>query len=316
MRKYILMLLIICATTAIASVQLPAPKNSSQELDHIIAIVNHEVISASQLHAALIRAERQIELSHVSMPDVKALRLQVLNQLIMQKLQLEMAKRYQITATEAEAKSAIKHIANKNKMTVKQLYSKVEETGLSPSQYRAQIRKQIIIDRLLQQAVGGSIIISNDDIREYKEKLTKQRGNHKLYHVIDLLFPLEENASSAQLKAAKAQALQAIQQLKKGESYSRITENNDTDLGWRPLSDLPDIFARKIARLKAGQVAGPIRAGNGFHVIKVLAIRGAKGQAPSDEEIRQMIYTKRFSEKARKFQKHLRLTSYVHVFAK
>jgi peptidyl-prolyl cis-trans isomerase SurA len=262
-----------------------ASTNATQ-LDGIAAIVNKGVITNSELHQQMSVVEQQIKSSKMTPPSQAVLRKRVLQHLIDVDLQLQMAKQMGITVNNQQVTQAVAKIAQKNGISVAQLRHRVTKGGLSYKQYLANIKKQMTISQLQEAAVGKGIIITPAQVKQALSQYQSMSESRSIYHVKNILVPLDEAPAPSQVQAAKAKAQAIISRLNKGESFSKIAIAQSSgqsalqggDLGWRKIMELPDIFAKHIRTMKPGQVAGPIRTPNGFHVIKLVAEKGVNNR--------------------------------------
>ncbi|RUR12445.1 peptidylprolyl isomerase [Legionella sp. km772] len=268
---------LICALGSIMSLA-----QGKQLLDKVVAVVNNGVITASELDAQVELTRKQILAQRMQVPKEAALRKQVLQHLIDVDLQLQMAKQNGITVDSTELNEAIERIATGNHLSLTQLREEITKQGISWQEYRRNIRKEIIISRLQQKAVGKEVNVTNEQVEHYLKTDNHVDNSAVTYHVQNIVVPLNEEPTTAQVKKARATAEQLLAKVNKGEDFTRlaIEQSSDEmaleggDLGERHLAELPELFAKEVVRMKVGQVAGPIRAGNGFQLIKLIAIGG------------------------------------------
>jgi len=251
-------------------------------LDKVVAVVNNGVITASELDAQVELTRKQILAQKMQLPKEAALKKQVLQHLIDVDLQLQMAKQNGIRVDSTELNEAIDRIATGNHISLTQLREEITKQGISWQEYRRNIRKEIIISRLQQKAVGKDVTVTNEQVDHYLKTDNHVDNSALTYHLQHIIVPLNEEPTTAQVKKARATADHLLDKVKKGEDFGRlaIEESSDEvaleggDLGERHLAELPEVFAKEVVHMKAGQVVGPIRAGNGFQLIKLIAIGG------------------------------------------
>lgn len=250
-------------------------------LDKVVAVVNNDVITQSELNQAMNMALTELQQTNTQQPSQQQLKKQVLNQLIDHKIELQTANRMGITVTEDQLNQAINTIAAKNHMTQDQLRSALASQGINYTSYRKQIKEQMTVQQLLQRAVGSNINITSQDVKDAQNSSYLAAQKRSSYHVDDILIALPDVPTSAEVQQAYAKAQSIVTQLNKGANFKTLAAANSDgqeamkggDLGWRTLQELPDIFAAKVVTMKAGEVAGPIRTGNGLHVIKLEAVK-------------------------------------------
>lgn len=255
---------------------------AKQLLDTVVAVVNDGVITASELDAQIELTKKQILAQKMELPSDAVLKKQVLQHLIDVDLQLQMAKQHGITVDSTELNAAIERIAIGNNITLTQLREEITKQGMNWQDYRRNIKKEMIISRLQQKAVGTDVNITNEQVEHYLKTDNHIDNNALTYHLQHIVIPLSEEPTTAQVKKAHALAEQLLAKVKQGEDFNRlaIEQSSDEfaldggDLGERHLAELPELFAKEVVRMKAGQVAGPIRAANGFQLIKLVAVGG------------------------------------------
>lgn len=311
MRKFLFLLLLcfIC-NCGFAANLIP--------LDKIIVVVNGSVITQNELNQAIIAAKQQLASSNTPLPEEQKLRNQVLNSMILHNVQLQKAKFMGIKISDSELNAAIQDIAKRNKMTISQLKHAIESQGQDYAQYRKQIREQMQISRLQQQAIGRDINVSDQETTEFLHSYKHERQPNAEYHIEDILVPLSSTPGPAEIQKAKQAANEILAKIRKGTNFRQLAAAQSGgrqalqggDLGWRKLPEMPDIFANAAKNMKTGQVAGPLRAPNGFHIIRVAGIRASK-QKLTRNNVRELIYRRKFEEKLQIWLKTLRDSAYV-----
>ncbi|MFC3909095.1 peptidylprolyl isomerase [Legionella dresdenensis] len=254
----------------------------SQPLDRVVAVVNDGVITASELNAQVDLLRQQISAKNMQVPSDNILKKQVLQHLIDVDLELQLAKQNDLTIDNNELNDTIAKIADSNHLTVEQLREEVGRQGLAWDTYRENIRKEILISRIQQKAVGKEVVVSPQQVEDYLKKAKLPDQTQLTYHLQNIVVPLPEEPTTEQVKKARQKAEQLLAKIKKGGDFSEIAIAESSgefaleggDLGERHLPELPDIFAKEVVHMSAGQVSGPIRAGNGFQLIKLVAVGG------------------------------------------
>ncbi len=257
-----------------------------QLLDKVVAIVNNGVITSSELDAQVELSKKQIIAQKVQMPKDSVLRKQVLQHLIDVDLQLQLAKQNGVSVDSTELNEAIERIAKMNNLTLSQLREEITKQGMTWQGYRRNIRKEMILSRVQQKAVGKDIQVTNEQVEQYLKTENTVDNSSATFHLQNIVIPLTEEPTTEELKSAKANAERLLAKIRKGEDFSRLAIEESSgelaleggDLGERHLAELPEIFAKEVVHMKAGQVVGPLRAGNGFQLIKLVAIGGVNQQ--------------------------------------
>lgn len=308
-------------TFALTATQIPQPNLSHTEsLDSIIAVVNNQIITQHQLDQAVGQTEQEMESQNVPIPSSTALHKQVLNKLIYATLQLQLAQRMSIQVSDQQLNQALANIAKRNNITVSQLRASVIERGMEYPQYRKRIRDQIIISKLQQRVISPEISVTNEEVKEYLKNYKQQKHRDTQYHVLDILIPLSGTPSSKQVTRAKNEANKIMKQLRMGANFKRIAAAHSAgqqafkggNLGWNALAGLPNIFAKRLITMNPGEVAGPIRAANGYHIIKLAGVRN-KTSKLTNKQIKDIIYERKYAQRLQSWLQQLRTSSYVRI---
>lgn len=259
----------------------------SEPLDKVVAVVNDNVITASELSAQVAVLREQIDAKKMPLPSEAVLRKQVLQHLIDVDLQLQLAKKNDITIDNTDLNEAIAKIAESNKLSLTQLREAIIKQGLGWEAYRENIKKEMLLNRIQQKAVGQDLVISPQQVEDYlKTYQQDEQIQNQTYHVQNIVIPLPEEPTSEQVAKAKNKAHLLLTKIKQGADFNTlaIAESSGEyaleggDLGDRHLAELPQLFAEKLPSMHVGEIVGPLRAGNGFQLIKLVAVGGANAQ--------------------------------------
>jgi len=252
----------------------------STTLDKVVAVVNDNVITASELNSQLRLVRQQLLAMHKEVPDDQILKKQVLQHLIDVDLQIQMAKNNSVSIDKTELDQIINKIATDNHITTEQLKQEVENQGMSWHSYRDNLRKEVVMSRIQQRSVGQEIQVTSEQVEDYLKSTPYTDKTQSTFHVQNIVVPIPEAPTTEQLTKAQQKARALLVKIKSGEDFSRIAiaESSDGyaleggDLGERHLAELPEIFATQVVAMKVGDVVGPIRTGNGFQLIKLVSI--------------------------------------------
>ncbi len=297
-----------------------AKPENTLSLDRVVAVVNDSVITNSELALALKAAKEQLKISNKPVPAETALRKEVLDRLILEALQLQIAKRNNIEVSSDDINKAIQDMANQNHISVEQLKKAVERDGIEYSTFRKRINDQMIVSRLQQSALGSKITISDNEVAEYLRGTKNKKAGSAEYHLMHLHVPLPESPTSQQISAASAKAKKLVAELKDGASFEQVARNNSTgpntvgggDLGWRKASELPSLFANQLSSLKLDEIAGPIQASNGFHILKLVDVHNDPTKMTA-QSAKNMIYHRKFDEQLHVWLQQLRDSAYIKI---
>lgn len=253
----------------------------AERLDSVVAVVNDGVITQSELDDKVAAWHQQLQASRTPMPSEKELTKQVLDRLIDESLQLQIASHTGVEVDDAELDDAIGRIASQNHMTVEQMKKAIQNEGTTYEKYRDNVRNEMLMVRIQQQAVGRDIMVSNEQVEDYlKTALAAEKANY-VFHLQNILVALPDEPTPELLKAGEAQSQALLDALVSGKKIESVVEQvkEDTlpisvgDLGARHLAELPDVFAKHVVNMKVGEFAGPLRTGNGFQVIKLVEVQ-------------------------------------------
>ncbi|MNQ08542.1 Chaperone SurA precursor [compost metagenome] len=291
----------------------PATQQGEQFVDGIAAVVDKDVITLRELRDASARISSELKARGIQVPDDQTLQHQVLQRLIMERVQRHEADRLGIRVDDAQVDQAIQTIAGRNKISVAQLRSEIEKSGTSWDAYRKSLRDEIRTDRLRQRAVDSTIVISDNEVDAF---LRDQRRNPAfgaapqaqpqpqaqpeqapqqaavpsgpmLYALAQILVRVPEGSSPEQLAVLRKKAEDILARAKRGDDFASLAAAASDGpealqggvMGVRPLDGWPDLFVKAISDLQKGQVSNLIQSGNGFHIIKVMD-RGTAQPAP------------------------------------
>jgi peptidyl-prolyl cis-trans isomerase SurA len=285
-------------------------------LDKIIAIVNNEVITQSQLNDEITQEKKQLQRANTPMPSDKEIHSKMLDQLIAKKLQLQLAKARNIQVTDADLDKAIDNIAKTNHLNLAQLKQALTQTGIEYPQFRARIHEQILVSRLQQQEFAKTITLTSEEVKEFLRKNQGKMNKYNAFHLIDMVLPISDATATAQITSLRQQAQTIAQQLQHGKRQEDIAKQfsnlQSNDLGWRALADLPPIFTEKLPTMNIGATSNPIQAPNGFHILKLVDARGESAKL-TEKDAQNLIYQRKVTEKTQEWLKELRKTAYVKI---
>ena len=251
-------------------------------VDRIVAVVNKEVITASELNEAIGAAERHLRRRGTPPPERELLERQMLERLILDKAQLQMARETGIRVDEAQLDRAVQRIAEQNRMTLAEFRGALERDGVQFDAYRDDLREQIILSRLREREVNDKILVSDGEIDLFlaEAKAPSERVEYNLSHV---LVRIPEQASPERVEAARSRAEKVLLEARGGGDFARLAASySDASdalqggaIGWRAQDRLPDLFASALGKLKPGDVSDILRSPAGFHILKLVDRRGA-----------------------------------------
>ncbi|MCW8854842.1 MAG: peptidylprolyl isomerase [Gammaproteobacteria bacterium] len=253
-----------------------------QQLDRIIVVVNDDVITESEFKKKISFFERQLAANNKKIHDKTALHKQILERLILDEIQMQLAATQGIIVDDIMLNRIIEDLARSNKLTLEQLRKSIIKEGQNFEDFREQTRNEFTVQQLQKRMVYDRINISAQEIEQFIEQQKKSGAiaNDK-YHIGHILIATPEAATPEDIQAAHNRATKIYDSLIEGESFNdvalRESEGQQAlkggDLGWRSPAELPPLFVNAIKKLKKSGVSPPLRSAGGFHIIKLIDIQ-------------------------------------------
>ena len=268
------------------SIPVPGQRSSTvqQQADYIVAVVNSEPITNNDVRGKLLRAEQQLAQQGAVMPPRGELIRQVLERVIGDKAQLQAAKNSGVRIDENAVAGAVESVAAQNQISVEELRRRLTTDGIAYPAFREQLRDELLVNRFRQREVDARVIVTDSDIDQF---LREQEGNNDVssmeLNLAQILIAVPENATPEQVIALQAKAQQAADKAQGGADFvTLVNEFSEPALrtaggqmGLRNAERYPTLFLDATKNLRNGGIAGPIRSGAGFHVLKVVEKRQA-----------------------------------------
>lgn len=256
------------------------------ELDYIVAIVNQDVITASELAHQIKLIKSQFAQKKAQLPPEHILQKQVLERLIINQLQLQRAKRHGIRVSDEQLNRFIENLARQNRLDLDGFRQIIERDGYSFTKFREDMRNDIIINQLQKRSVENQIFVSEQEVENQLATLTKEKAQNTEYHLGHILIALPEAANPEQIAKAKTQAEQVLNRLRTGADFEQTAFSVSSgqnalqggDLGWLKRAQLPTIFAEMIPKMQKGEYSEVVRSSSGFHIIKLIDQRDDQQQ--------------------------------------
>ncbi|MES0872698.1 peptidylprolyl isomerase [Sinimarinibacterium thermocellulolyticum] len=279
----------LLAAPLLLAVAALAPVHAATPIDRILVVVNDGVILQSELDAAMREASRQITTRGIAAPDTDLLRAQVLERLILTRIQTQRAEAAGIRVDDRELNEVLTNLARQNDMTLAQFADAVRADGMDYLLLREQIREEVMIQRIRAREVDSRVVVTDRDV----DMLLASQGpdpdvEYRLSHI---LVAVPEGASAEVREAARKKAEGLLQRIRDGENFAEIAIAHSDgqqalqggDLDWRRAADLPPSFAQAAAALAPGQTSPVIEAFGGFHIIQLAEVRGGPERKTVDE---------------------------------
>ena len=262
------------------------------EADRIIAVVNEEVITLHELRSRMAQVERQLRQQGTQLPPRDVLEKHILERLIVDRVQVQLAKETGLRIDDAQLDQALARIAEGNRMGLAEFRANLEQDGIPWMKFREEIRNEMTIGRLREREVDSKILVSEGEIDNFLEA-GGAMGSEE-FNLAHILLRVPEQARTEQLVRLQARAEDILAQLRRGADFAQLAASNSDApdglsgglMGWRPLDRLPSLFAEEVPKLKPGEVSAVLRSPAGFHILKLLERRGGAIKAQPVEQTR------------------------------
>ncbi|KGE02861.1 peptidylprolyl isomerase [Pseudohaliea rubra] len=277
----------LLATTAAAETEM---------LDQVVAIVDDDVIMASELRERVETVTGNLEARGMELPPEDVLISETLDRLILDSIQMQMGERFGVRIPDAQLDAAMQRVAAQNGLSLEQFRLALEQQGRSYRAMRDNIRQEMVIQRVQMGNVNQRVEISDQEVKNF---MTTEEGEKLIqpeYRIVHALLPVAEAAPEREAEASREQAETLAARIQAGESFQTvISEANETipmsggDLGWRKLDDLPSLFQDVAPSLTPGELADVFRSPSGFHLVYLADARGVGGETVSQTHARHIL---------------------------
>ena len=283
-------------------------------LDGIVAVVDDDVVLASELDYRVRTVREQLLAAGQQMPPTNILVNQVLERLILESIQLQMGERAGVRIDDETLTRAISGIAERNGMSIEEFIRQIEADGFPYPRFREEIRRDMVISRVQNAQVTRRISMTEQEIESFLNSPLGQRALSDEYRVGHILLEIANDASEGAKQAAQDAAKEIVSLLRSGADFREMAIERSAsasaleggDMGWRKAGSLPSLFAETAVSLDVGQTADPIRSESGLHIIQLLDKRGVgielveqvnarhilvqPSEIRSEEQVRELIF--------------------------
>ena len=287
--------LVLAAGLAINLVAAPLIQAATEILDQVVAIVDEDVIMASELRGRLSTINKSLEARGIEKPPEDVLVRETLDRLILENIQLQLAARVGVRISDAQLNAAVGRIAGQNGMDLEQFRTRLEAEGQSYVAMREDIRREMILQRVQSGNVNQRIQITDKEIDNFLATEEGQSLTQPEYRLVHALLPLAPDASNSDVAAAQLHVDNMAAQIRAGEPFDAVISSSSGkytfsggDLGWRKAGDVPSLFNELAPSLKVGELADPIRSDSGFHLVYLQNKRGGE-QIVAQTEVRHIL---------------------------
>ena len=303
-----------------------AGRAEARLVEKIAAVVGDNIVLASEVEekAAPLLADA----NHITDPAKRsaratALRREVLDRLIDDELILQQASDLKLSVSSEQVDQSIDEIKKQNSLDDDQLREALRGQGMSMATYRADLKKQLLRYRVLNIAVGSRVSISDDEVKAYYDRHMKTGGNVQV-RASHIFVAIPDGADAATVADKQAQAQKLLELARGGEDFAKLakqfsddaaTRGDGGDLGTFGKDMLPKAIEEIVFSMKPGEIAGPVRADRGFHVIKLVErkVKDAKPLAEVQDDIRIQLRQKEMEKQTKTYLAELRKKTLVDV---
>jgi peptidyl-prolyl cis-trans isomerase SurA len=285
----------MAAGLAAAVAASPLAIGATQVLDQVVAIVDDDIIMASELRERLTAVVESLEARGIESPPEDQLVRETLDRLILESIQIQKGMRVGVRISDAQLNSAMQRIAAQNNMSLEQFAQRLEQEGQSYVQMREQVQREMILQRVQSGNVNQRIQITPQEVDNFLATEEGQKLTQPEYRLVHALLAVPPNASEREIAEAEAHVNKLYQRIQAGESFEQVVSSSTGkytfsggDLGWRKLNDLPSVFAEVAPTLDSGETSKAIRSDSGFHLVKMLENRGGE-QMVAQTEVRHIL---------------------------
>jgi peptidyl-prolyl cis-trans isomerase SurA len=258
-------------------------------VDRIVAVVNDEVITQNDLSVRVDLVTKQLQRQGTQMPTSDVLSRQILERMINDLLQVQLAKETGIKVDDATLDRTIERIAQENSLSMTDFRSTLEKDGVKYTKFREDIRQEIVLARLREREVEKDIVVTDAEVETELARAAKEASSDAEFNLAHVLVLVPPQATPDQVEQRRRKALLALSELRRGTAFAQVaaTYSDAPDalqggtLGWRSSARLPALFLEVLEKLKSGEVSDILRSPNGFHIVKLLEKRGKAASTPA-----------------------------------
>lgn len=252
------------------------------EVDRIVAIVGEEAVTLHELRSRVAMIERQLRQQGTPMPPRDVLEKQILERLIADRIQVQLARESGMQIMDGELDTALRRIAQGNRMSLPDFKAALERDGIAWSKFREEIREEMLVTRLREREVENRIVVSEGEIDNFLAGQATGGDTEVTVNLAHIVIRVPEQADQGQLMRIRARAEQALQQVRRGEDFGKVAASfSDAPdglsggvMGARTIDRLPTLYADVAQKLQQGEVSEILRSPAGFHILKMVEKRG------------------------------------------
>jgi len=250
-----------------------------RQADYIVAVVNSEPITNNEVRLRTERVALQLAGQGVAVPPHDQLARDVLERLVLEKIQVQLAKESGIKVDDYAVDQAEQSVARQNDISVDEMHRRLAQDGVSKQRFRDDLRNQLLALRVREREVEARVRVSDLEVDQYLLEQQKNAAPGKMeLNLGHILVKVAENASPEEVAQRHARAQEALDKLSSGGDFATVArEYSDVPegaggpvLGLRPADRYPDLFVNAVQQAAVGTLVGPLRSPAGFHILKVV----------------------------------------------
>ncbi|MDP5053404.1 MAG: peptidylprolyl isomerase [Congregibacter sp.] len=288
--------LFVAAGLFLAAGLSSAAHSATEMLDQVVAVVDDDIVMASELRERLATVSENIKLQGGEAPPEDVLIRETLDRLILENIQIQMGDRFGVRISDAQLDQAMGRIAAQNRLTPEQFAILLEQEGRSYTEIRENIEREMVIQRVQQGNVNQLIQISEQEIANYLSTEEGQKLVQPEYRIVHALLPLSSDASEAEIERSRRYCETLIERIRSGESFEVVMSSapeqyafTGGDLGWRKLADLPSLFQEVAPTISRGETADLFESPSGLHIVTMADQRGGGEMTISQTKVRHIL---------------------------
>ena len=266
-------------------------------LDRIVAVVENDIIMQSELDIQLRTVVGRMKEQGVKLPSSSVLENQVLERMILTKIQLQRAENTGIRVDDETLNRTISNIAAGNNVSLSQFKEILEKDGFNYEKFRENIRNEIIVSRLRQRQVDNRISITSKEIDNALMNEEFQGSTETEYLLQHILISLPEAPAPDEEEQARLVASKVLEDLKTGQNFATMATTvsdgqralEGGDLGWRKKNEIPTLFSDQIATMEKGDISDLIKSSSGFHIVKLADVRSSNKHMITQTKARHIL---------------------------
>lgn len=266
-------------------------------LDRVVAIVDDDIVMQSELDSRVRSVSNRLRSQGASLPSLSVMESRVLNQLLLESIQLQLANRAGIRVSDNQLNETINNIARSNNLSLEQFEAELRREGETYSDAREQIRREMLVSRVQQREIDRRVRVTEQEVDNYLASKEGRTQSGTEYYVGHILIAVSESASAEQRQLAEAKAQRVLGALQNGADFQKtaVAESdgrqalNGGIIGWRKETELPSIAADILPGLAVGEPSDLLRSGSGIHIIASLDKRGGEQQIIKQFKVRHIL---------------------------